>query len=87
MLLRVALTGVLCTAVLASCPVAGAATAKADDPAAIAGDAAAFNKLRADIARHNAAQDPVQAKHKLADGRCKIKPVMTDAEIDACRHR
>ncbi len=87
MRLRVALTGVLCTVILASSPAAGAATTKAENPAAIAGDAAAFNRLRADIARRNAAQDPVQAKHKLADGRCKIKPVMTDAEIDACRHR
>ncbi len=85
MKLRAALTGILSLAVLASFPAAQAA--KPESAAAVAGDAAAFEKLKAEIAHRNAQQDAVQAKRRLEDEHCKIKPVMTDAEIDACRHR
>ena len=86
---RVALSGLLSTVVLASCPFA--AKAQRNDPAAIAGDAAAFKRLRAEIAQRNQAREaalrPAQMArhaHLRTDG-CQIKPVMTDREIDACR--
>src|SRR3954468_24510297 len=83
------------TAILASVLSHSAARAagRADDPAAIAGDEAAFNRLRADLAKRNAGKEearrPVQVtKNKQAAANlCQIKPVMTDAEIDACRTR
>jgi len=90
---RVALSGLLSTVVLASCPFTVGAQ-KRNDPVSVANDEAAFNKLRAEIARQNearvAASRPVQvARHANVrdDDPCRIKPVMTDAEINACRRK
>ena len=85
---RVALSGFLSTIILASCPYAAVA-GKQDNPAAIAGDEAAFNQLRADIRRRNTSQDAVQAnRRKLPqEGGCQIKPVMTDKDMAACKRR
>ena len=88
---RLALSTVLTTIVLASCsfPV----LAQRSDPTAVANDPAAFERARAQIASRARAQEaarrPVHvAKNaNLRDGGCKIKPVMTDAEIDACRRK
>ena len=60
-----------------------AAQARRDDPVSLAGDAAAFKRLRAEIAQRNAARGP-QARRMSAPA-CKVYPVMTDAEIEACR--
>lgn len=60
-----------------------AAQARKDDPVSLAGDAAAFKRLRAEIAQRNAARGP-QARRVDPAG-CKVYPVMTDAEIETCR--
>lgn len=58
------------------------------DPASIASDEAAFNRLRADIARKNAAHQPVRAgRRQQAPQGCEFKPVMTDREIAACKKK
>ena len=60
----------------------------ADSSAAIAGDEAKFNKLRAELARKNAAKEEARRPAHFGQAKvsaCQIKPVMTDAEIDACR--
>jgi hypothetical protein len=84
---RFALSTFLAAIVLASCsfPV----LAQRSDPTAVANDPAAFARARATFRARTDAQEaarrPVHLAKHQADGGCRIKPVMTDAEIDACR--
>jgi hypothetical protein len=69
---------------------AARAAGGADDPAVIASNPAAFERLRTDLARRTQAKEdarrPVQVSKKhVAESGCLIKPVMSDREIDACR--
>ena len=89
--IRFALSTVLTVLVLASCsfPV----LAQRSDPTAVANDPAAFERARAQVAARVRAQESARRPVHLAknanlrDGGCRIKPVMTDAEIDACRRK
>jgi len=71
----------------------GWSAAQAADATAIANNPAAFEQVRADIARRQEAKEdarrPAQpaVRRQQSASACVIKPVMTDAEIDACRRR
>jgi hypothetical protein len=72
-------------AILSAGPALGAPSAQAKKLAAIASDEGAFKKAQAELRRNAGAQ----AKSKDGIGEferlCRIKPVMTDPEIESCR--
>lgn len=79
----------LVTAVIISLPVFAAPTPAQKRLAAMANDDEVFRKEQADQARRNAAQDR-EAKgprHQRDEFTrlCKLKPVMTDPEIESCK--
>ena len=61
------------------------------DPAAIASDEQAFRRLREETQRRNAAaaarNAPTPRARKQEASACQYKPVMTEADLAACRQR
>ncbi len=79
----------LVTALIISLPVFAAPTAEQKRLAAMATDTEVFKKEQADQARRNAAQDKEAKGPKYQQDEftrlCKLRPVMTDAEIEDCK--
>ena len=79
----------LVTVVIITIPVYAAPTPEQKRLAALANDEGRFKLEQAEQARRNAAQERNARGAKMEmnefEKLCKLKPVMTDLEIDSCR--